>query len=178
LRPGARRHRHHTQPDFSMVGKLRDADKTVRTGNWIRTDSVFIENTQIESLSNRPPWIGPRSWKRRCTKRGPGLPPPADGISATEQTLRHVIDMGANYCSLWNFHRISAASLANLYKVCPQVFDDLNRRAGYNVRPVLYLGVGRAGSRRHHRGVSQRRHCRSSRRAVRVSCQPGRQGAG
>ena len=134
----------NTQPDFSMVGNSEMLDKTVRTGNWIRTDSVFIENTQIESLSNRPPWIA-AIMEAPLHEARPGAAPPADGISATEQTLRHVIDMGANYCSLWNFHRISAASLANLYKVCPQVFDDLNRRAGYNVRPSFIWAWGEQG---------------------------------
>ena len=31
-------------------------DRTVRSNNWIRSDTIFIENTQIEALSNRPAW--------------------------------------------------------------------------------------------------------------------------
>ena len=47
----------NTQPDFSLVGNSDVLDRTIRTHNWIRTDTIFIENTQIEALSNRPPWI-------------------------------------------------------------------------------------------------------------------------
>jgi hypothetical protein len=46
----------NTQPDFSSVGNSDMLDRTIRSGNWLRTDTIFIENTQIEALSNRPPW--------------------------------------------------------------------------------------------------------------------------
>jgi hypothetical protein len=45
------------QPDFSRVGNSEMLDCTVRSNNWIRSDTIFIENEQIEALSNRPPWI-------------------------------------------------------------------------------------------------------------------------
>ena len=48
----------NTQPDFSRVGNSELLDRTVRSNNWIRSDTIFIENEQIEALSNRPPWIG------------------------------------------------------------------------------------------------------------------------
>ena len=47
----------NTQPDYSRVGNSEMLDLTVRSNNWIRSDTIFIENEQIESLSNRPPWI-------------------------------------------------------------------------------------------------------------------------
>ena len=46
----------NTQPDFSRVGNAELLDRTVRSNNWIRSDTIFIENEQIEALSNRPPW--------------------------------------------------------------------------------------------------------------------------
>src|SRR6202044_1023509 len=46
----------NTQPDFSRVGNSELLDRTVRSNNWIRSDTIFIENEQIEALSNRPPW--------------------------------------------------------------------------------------------------------------------------
>jgi hypothetical protein len=46
----------NSQPDFSHVGNADLLDRTIRTHNRIRTDTIFIENTQIEALSNRPPW--------------------------------------------------------------------------------------------------------------------------
>ena len=45
----------NTQPDFSNVGNADLVDRTMRTANWLRTDTIFIENTQIEALSYRPP---------------------------------------------------------------------------------------------------------------------------
>ena len=40
----------NTEPDFSLVGNSDLLDRTIRTHNWIRTDTIFIENTQIEAL--------------------------------------------------------------------------------------------------------------------------------
>ena len=44
----------NTQPDYSRVGNSELLDRTVRSNNWIRSDTIFIENEQIEALSNRP----------------------------------------------------------------------------------------------------------------------------
>ncbi len=97
----------NTQPDFSRVGNSELLDRTVRSNNWIRSDTIFIENEQIEALSNRPPWIA------ALLEQGlPGKPPDpsvaVEGISPAENMIDHVIDIGANYWSLWNFHQISA----------------------------------------------------------------------
>ncbi len=124
----------NTQPDFSRVGNSEVLDRSVRSNNWIRSDTIFIENEQIEALSNRPPWIA------ALLEQGlPGrLPDPADqeeGISAAENMISHVIDVGANYWSLWNFHQIDPATLAAYYQACPEWFDRINRRIGYRVRP-------------------------------------------
>jgi hypothetical protein len=138
----------NTQPDFSRVGNSELLDRTVRSNNWIRSDTIFIENEQIEALSNRPPWIGALLEQ--------GLPgkdtDPADaqdGISHTENMISHVMDVGANYWSLWNFHEISASRLASSYQRYRSSFDRINRRIGYRVRPSFvwsyeddgYLGL-------------------------------------
>ena len=47
----------NTQPDYSRVGNSEVLDLTIRSNNWIRSDTIFIENEQIEALSNRPPWM-------------------------------------------------------------------------------------------------------------------------
>jgi hypothetical protein len=124
----------NTQPDYSRVGNSEMLDRTVRSNNWIRSDTIFIENEQIEALSNRPPWIA------ALLEQGlPGKPPDAaaaqDGISPAEDMIAHVMDIGANYWSLWNFHQISAKNLASYYQAYQQWFDRINRRIGYNVRP-------------------------------------------
>jgi hypothetical protein len=138
----------NTQPDFSRVGNAEMLDLTVRSNNWIRSDTIFIENEQIEALSNRPPWIA------ALLEQGlPGKPPDPkaaqEGISPAENMIEHVIDIGANYWSLWNFHQISAKSLMSYYQAYPAAFDRINRRIGYRVRPSFiwsyqddgYLGL-------------------------------------
>lgn len=138
----------NTQPDFSRVGNAEVLDRTVRSNNWIRSDTIFIENEQIEALSNRPPWIA------ALLEQGlPGKPPdPAaaqEGISPAENIISHVMDIGANYWSLWNFHQISAKNLMSYYQAYPAAFDRINRRIGYRVRPSFiwsyedtgYLGL-------------------------------------
>jgi hypothetical protein len=138
----------NTQPDFSRVGNSEMLDRTVRSNNWIRSDTIFIENEQIEALSNRPPWIG------ALLEQGiPGKPPDPsaviEGVSPAENMISHVIDIGANYWSLWNFHQINAKNLEVYYQAYPAAFDRINRRIGYRVRPSFiwsyedtgYLGL-------------------------------------
>lgn len=124
----------NTQPDFSCVGNSEMLDRTVRSNNWIRSDTIFIENEQIEALSNRPPWIG-----ALLEQAVPGKPPDpqasVDGVSPAENMIAHVIDIGANYWSLWNFHQINAKNLTAYYHAYPESFDRINRRIGYRVRP-------------------------------------------
>jgi len=124
----------NTQPDYSRVGNSELLDRTVRSNNWIRSDTIFIENEQIEALSNRPPWIA------ALLEQGiPGKPPDPslahEGISPAENMIAHVMDIGANYWSLWNFHQINAKNLMTYYQAFPAAFDRINRRIGYRVRP-------------------------------------------
>jgi len=125
----------NTQPDFSQVGNSEMLDRTIRTHNWIRSDTIFIENMQIESLSNRPPWtaaileVGMHAGPPQSAR------PSTEGVSAAANTIAHVLDVGANYMSLWNFHKISAASIMEDYRQNQKIYDEANRRLGYNVRP-------------------------------------------
>jgi len=138
----------NTQPDYSRVGNSEVLDRTVRSNNWMRSDTIFIENEQIEALSNRPPWTAV------MIEQGlPGEPPEKvtshEGISPSDDIIVHVMDVGANYWSLWNFHEISAKNLASYYQAFSTWFDRINRRIGYRVRPSLiwsyeddgYLGL-------------------------------------
>lgn len=126
----------NTQPDSSRVGNSEVLDRTVRSNNWIRSDTIFIENVQIEALSNRPPWTAVA-----LEQAFPGKPPESlplhEGISPVEDIVDHVIDIGANYWSLWNFHDISAENLMAYYHAFPASFDRINRKIGYRVRPSL-----------------------------------------
>jgi hypothetical protein len=137
----------NTQPDFSRVGNSEMLDRSVRSNNWIRSDTIFIENEQIEALSNRPPWIG-----ALIEQALPGKPADtreaSEGVSPTENIVAHVLDVGVNYWSLWNFHQISVKNLASYYQAYPEPFDRINRRIGYRVRPSFiwsYQDNGRLG---------------------------------
>jgi hypothetical protein len=124
----------NTQPDFSRVGNSELLDRTVRSNNWIRSDTIFIENEQIEALSNRPPWIA-----ALLEQALPGKPPDPraafEGVSPAENMIAHVMDVGVNYWSLWNFHQINAKNLETYYQAYPAAFDRISRRIGYRVRP-------------------------------------------
>ena len=124
----------NTQPDFSRVGNSELVDRTVRTHNWLRTDTVFIENMQIESLSNRPPWIGAVSEVGMTTGDADKLRI-NEGVTYTENLISHVIDLGANYWSLWNWHNISAGNILSYYEKYPEPIEHIARTIGYRVRP-------------------------------------------
>src|SRR2546423_1535000 len=124
----------NTQPDYSRVGNSELLDRTVRNNNWIRSDTIFIENEQIEALSNRPPWIA-ALLEQGLPSKPPDPSTAHEGISPAENMIAHVMDIGANYWSLWNFHQISAKNLMTYYQAYPAAFDRINRRIGYRVRP-------------------------------------------
>jgi hypothetical protein len=86
----------NTQPDFSRVGNSELVDRTIRTHNWLRTDTIFIENEQIEALSNRPPWVA-AVCEASMTRAEPAALEVDEGVTATENVIAHVEDVGANY---------------------------------------------------------------------------------
>jgi len=124
----------NTQPDFSRVGNSELVDKTIRTHNWLRTDTIYIENMQIESLSNRPAWVaaicevGMGTLKRHEENM-------SEGIGYNDNLISHVMDAGANYWSVWNWHNISARNILDYYEKYPESIDKLNKKIGYRVRP-------------------------------------------
>ena len=71
----------NTQPDYSRVGNSEVLDLTIRSNNWIRSDTIFIENEQIEALSNRPPWIA-AALEQGIPAKAPDMTGSDEGISA------------------------------------------------------------------------------------------------
>jgi hypothetical protein len=124
----------NTQPDFSKVGNSELVDRTVRRGDWLRTDTIFIENEQIEALSNRPPWTA-ASIEVGISDGSPKSLKIDEGVTYSDNVISHVRDVGASYFSLWNWHRISAAGLQRYYEAYPRALDSLARSIGYRVRP-------------------------------------------
>jgi len=124
----------NTQPDFSKVGNSELVDRTVRSSNWLRTDTIFIENEQIEELSNRPPWVGV-SVEVGMSDGSPKSLKLDDGVPYTDNVIQHAQDAGACYFSLWNWHRIQADRILAYYEKYPDALNELARRIGYRVRP-------------------------------------------
>jgi len=124
----------NTQPDYSRVGNSELVDWTIRTHNWLRTDTIFIENTQIEALSNRPAWTAAVS-EQGMTTGDPGSLRMDEDLTRNENLISHVIDLGANYWSRWNWHNIAAKNILSYYEKYPEPIDSIARKIGYRVRP-------------------------------------------
>jgi hypothetical protein len=137
----------NTQPDFSRVGNSELVDRTIRSHNWLRSDTIFIENEQIEALSNRPPWVAAvleASMAEGTSEAGES----DEGVTATENVVAHVMDLGVNYWSLWNWHAETADNVLGAYRRNEKAIDAIARRIGYRVRPSwiwAYDGKGQTG---------------------------------
>jgi hypothetical protein len=127
----------NTRPDYSRVGNSELLERSIRSNNWIRSDTIFIENEQIEALSNRPPWTA-----AVLEQPLPGTPPNPQAaheqISPAENMIAHVLDIGANYWSVWNFHHIDPQMLKNYYEA--------SRPASTASIAALATGFGRRSS--------------------------------
>ena len=125
----------NTQPDISSVGNREVQDLCVRSGCWLRSDSIVIEEPiQIEELANRPPWLATimeDGYYRQYKVDPKYLPVDEAGINVLEKWMLHAIDLGANYWSLWT----ESDNLRRYYERYPNGFDTLQRRLGYRVRP-------------------------------------------
>ena len=124
----------NTQPDFSKVGNFELVERSVRSHNWLRTDTIFIENEQIEALSNRPAWTGV-TVEVPMSDGSPQSLHKGEGVTLTDNVISHVRDVGAHYFSLWNWHRIHADGLRRYYAQYPDALNQLARSIGYRVRP-------------------------------------------
>jgi hypothetical protein len=124
----------NTQPDFSKVGNSELLDRTLRSANWLRTDTIFIENEQIDALSNRPAWTG-ASIEVGISDGSEKSLRFDEGVPYSDNQVDHARDVGPNYFSLWNWHRISAGGLQRYYRSYPTALDRLARSIGYRVRP-------------------------------------------
>ena len=137
----------NTQPDWSRVGNAEIVDRTIRSHNWLRTDTIFIENEQIEALSNRPPWVA-AVLEVSMSNGTPESLEIDEGVTLTDNAIAHVLDLGANYWSLWNWHDEKAENVLRYYRRYPEMIDTIARRIGYRVRPSWiwsYDGKGQTG---------------------------------
>jgi hypothetical protein len=131
----------NVQSDGNHVGNSELVDRTVRSHNWLRRDSIFVQCTDTDSLSNRPPWVA-AVLEAAMSDGSPNSLREVEGVTGTDNGIQHVMDLGANYWSLWNFHRISAAGILNYYRQYPRMIDQIGRKIGYRVRPSLIWAYG------------------------------------
>ena len=124
----------NTEPDISSVGNREVQDACVREGCWLRSDSILDieEPVQVEMLANRPPWLAAvmedgndRHYDVDRLKKDEA------GINVREKAMLHVLDLGANYWSLWT----EGENLKRYNERYPRGFATLQQRMGYRLRP-------------------------------------------
>ena len=124
----------NTEPDISSVGNAEVLDLAMRSGCWLRSDSIIDEEPiQIDQLANRPPWLAAvmedgahRDYDIKT------IPVDSAGVNLRENAMLHVLDLGANYWSLWT----EAENLEQYNARFPEGFRALQQRMGYRIRPA------------------------------------------
>jgi hypothetical protein len=134
----------NTQPDISNTGNREAIEIAVRGGAWVRSDSIIVEEPiQIEELANRPPWLAAiledgylRSYD--ASK----LAMDAAGVNELENYMLHVLDLKANYWSLWT----ESEHLTHYSERFPRGFERLQTNMGYRLRPSWVWQRKRSGT--------------------------------
>jgi hypothetical protein len=134
----------NTQPDISNTGNREAIDLAVRCGAWVRSDSIIVEESiQIEELANRPAWLAAiledgylRSYDSSR------LAVDAAGVNELENYMLHVLDLKANYWSLWT----ESEHLASYNQRFPRGFERLQSNMGYRLRPSWVWQRKRSGT--------------------------------
>lgn len=124
----------NTQPDISSTGNRECLDLAIRSGCWLRSDSItqIEEPIQVDQLANRPPWLAVAMENGGYRHYSPDdIQPDNAGINKIECSLLHVLDLSANYWSLWT----ETDNLRKYHEMYPEGFTALQRRIGYRVRP-------------------------------------------
>jgi hypothetical protein len=131
------------QPDISHAGNDELVRQSLEAGEWLRSDTIFIEPQQIELAGSRPPQVAFIS-EVGMSDGTPDSLRLENGVPYTENVIAHVRDVGANYWSLWNWHNIHADHVMNYYRQYPEGIDGLNRDIGYRLRPAWIWAYGQS----------------------------------
>jgi hypothetical protein len=124
----------NTQPDISGVGNRTVIDMAMRAGGWLRSDSIIVEEPiQIDQIANRPPWLAAiledGYFRQYDTQK---LEQDSAGINVMENYMLHVLDVKANYWSLWT----ETDNLKHYNETYPRGFERLRANLGYRLRPA------------------------------------------
>ena len=134
----------NTQPDISSTGNREAIEIAVRGGAWVRSDSIIVEEPiQIEELANRPPCLAAileDGYFRAYNDSR--LTTDAANVNVLENYMLHVLDLSANYWSLWT----ESENLANYNRLHPRGFAELRKRLGYRIRPSWVWQRKRSGT--------------------------------
>jgi len=144
----------NTQPDISHVGNRRVLDMAMRSGAWLRSDSIMLEEPiQIDQLANRPPWLA-------CIMEDGDLRAydftklavDSAGVNAMENRILHALDLRANYWALWT----ESENLKQYTQQYPRGVERLQANLGYRVRPAWVWQRKRYGTSELIVGVANR----------------------
>lgn len=58
-----------------------------------------------------------------------------EGVTYNEKITSHVLDVGANYWSVWNWHNEAAKNVLSYYDKYPGPIDQIARNIGYRAYP-------------------------------------------
>ena len=134
----------NTQPDISNTGNSEAIERAVRGGAWVRSDSIIVEEPiQIEELANRPPWLAAileDGYFRAYDVSK--LAVDATGVNELENYMLHVLDLKANYWSLWT----ESEHLSSYNERFPRGFERLRANMGYRLRPSWVWQRKRSGT--------------------------------
>ena len=124
----------NVQPDCNHVGNSELVDRTIRTHNWIRNDSIMVHNERIEAMANRPPWIAAiqEEW---ISYKATGVD--AEGLPPNCNLFDKARDLGVNYMNVAIHNSVdnSLENINNWYGRFPETLDHLNEVIGFRVRP-------------------------------------------
>jgi len=133
----------NTQPDISNTGNREAIVIAVGGGAWLRSDSIIVEEPiQIEELANRPPELAAileDGYFRQYDSAK--LAVDAVGVNVMENHMLHVLDVKANYWSLWT----ESENLMRYNELYPRGFERLRTQMGYRLRPSWIWQRKRSG---------------------------------
>jgi len=99
----------------------------------MRSDSVIIEEPiRIEELASRPPWLAAVLEDGYLRQYDVAKLAVDSGVNDLGNYMHHVLDLRANYWSLWT----EARNLARYNEMYPRGFELLRTNLGYRLRPA------------------------------------------
>ncbi|UAJ12731.1 hypothetical protein [Polymorphobacter megasporae] len=69
-----------------------------------------------------------------------------EGVTLNERIIDHVLAVGANYWSVWNWHDEAVEHILSFYDRDPAPVDRAARRIGYRVYPAFIWAFGDGGT--------------------------------